>query len=79
MSKHEYQVTIPIAGHAFLTVEADSEEEAIELAMGEVTIDDFEGWEPVETFIQGNVCYCPQPWSVDVRDMGEVEDAEDAP
>lgn len=70
----EYEVTIPIAGHAFLTVVADSEEEAIEKAMGEVTIDQIESWEPVEQFNQGNVCYCPHPWEAEAIDCGEVDE-----
>jgi hypothetical protein len=57
-----YNVVIPIAGHAHKAVEADSEDEAIEKAMGEVTIDDIEEWEALRRFNQGNVCYCPSPW-----------------
>lgn len=68
MSKHEYHVTIPIAGHAYLTVEAESVEEAIEIAMGEVTIDHIETWDPVEAFNQGNVCYCPRPWEAEAEE-----------
>ena len=33
----EWEVTIPIAGHAYLTVEADSEDEAIEMAIEQCT------------------------------------------
>jgi hypothetical protein len=73
VSKREYQLTIPIAGHAYVTVEAESEEEALDKAMGEITIDMIETWEPLEAFNQGNVCYCPQPWRATVEDMGEVE------
>jgi hypothetical protein len=63
-----FAVTIPIAGHAFLEVEATSEEEAIELAMNKVTIDDVESWEAVEQFNKGNVCYCPAPWEATAED-----------
>lgn len=76
MGKREYQVTIPIAGHAFITVEAESEEEAIDIAMGEVTIDHVEEWIPVEQFTQGNVCYCPHPWEAEAIDMGSAEEGE---
>lgn len=58
----EFNVTIPIAGHVHKTVEADSEEGAIQKAMEEITIDDLGDWEPLEQFNQGNVCYCPHPW-----------------
>lgn len=60
-----YEVTIPIAGHAFITVEAESEDEAIEIAMGEVSLKHVEEWECLERFNQGNVCYCPHPWEAD--------------
>lgn len=68
-----YAVTIPIAGHAFMEVEANNEEEAIEIAMDSVSIGDVENWEPLEQFNQGNVCYCPAPWEVEAEDLGEVE------
>lgn len=68
----EWQVTIPIAGHAFITVEAETAEEAKELAFGEVNRTHIEEWEPLEQFNQGNVCYCPSPWEVEVEDVGEV-------
>ena len=62
-----YNVTIPIAGHAFKTVEADSEEEAIEKAMEEVSIDEIDEWGPLMRFNQGNVCYCPSPWEAEAE------------
>lgn len=70
----EYEVTLPIAGHAFLTVEADSEEDAIEKAMEIVTIEMIEQWEPLEQFNTGNVCYCPQPWEAEAVATGEDEE-----
>lgn len=75
MSKRVYAVTVPIAGHAYITVEADTEEEALETALGEVTLKHIETWEPVERFHQGNVCYCPHPWEAEVVD--ETPDDED--
>ena len=68
----EYQVTVPIAGHAFITVNADSEEEAKEKAFAEITLDHIEEWEALEQFNRGNVCYCPSPWEIDVEDCGEL-------
>ncbi len=60
-----YEVTIPIAGHAFITVDAVSAEDAIKKALEEVTIDDIHEWEPLERFNQGNFCYCPKPWNAE--------------
>lgn len=72
-----YEVTIPIAGHAFRTVQANSEEEAIEIAMNEVTLQDVENWDCLSKFNQGNVCYCPHPWQVEATlGFGEEEDEQ---
>jgi hypothetical protein len=68
-----WSVTLPVAGHAYVTVEAETEEEAIEKAFNNVTIDNLESWEAVERFNQGNVCYCPHPWEAEAIDEGEVE------
>lgn len=38
----EYQVTIPVAGHAYLTVQAKDEEDAIAVAMDTVTLSNIE-------------------------------------
>lgn len=69
----EYSVTIPMAGHLIVSVIAENEEEAIEKAFAEATIDNLEDWETMETFTMGNVCYCPRPWDVEATDEGEVE------
>lgn len=63
-----YTVTFPIAGHAVKLVEAENEDAAIEKARMEITSDDFESWDVVEQFTKGNVCYCPQPWNVEVTE-----------
>lgn len=67
-----WNVTLPIAGHAFLTVEADDEGAAIEAALGEVTLSDIEDWEAMETFSQGNVLYCPRPWDASAEREDEA-------
>ena len=69
----EYEVTIPIAGHAYLTVQAESEEEAIQIAISEASLSQVDNWEPLDRFHQGNVCYCPQPWTAEAKDMGEID------
>jgi hypothetical protein len=65
-----YCVTIPIAGHAILTVEASSKEEAIEKGMEGAKLADIETWECLEQFNSGNVCHCPSPWKAEA----ELED-----
>jgi hypothetical protein len=72
-----WEVTIPIAGHAYVTVEAESEDKAIEKALDEASLKDVEGWEALERFNQGNVCYCPQPWEAEATlAFSEDEEAE---
>ena len=66
--KKTFEVTIPIAGHAFVQVEAESEEEAKQKAMEEVDGTSEIHWEPLEQFNSGNVCHCPSPWEIDVME-----------
>lgn len=73
MSKRIFSVTIPIAGHAFLEVEAETEPEAIEAAFEKVTLDHVEDWEALQRFNAGNVCYCPSPWEAEAEDIGEAQ------
>lgn len=56
-----YELTIPIVAYAFMTVQADSAEEAIEFAFDNVREEEFEEWYPVKHIVQGNVCCHPQP------------------
>jgi hypothetical protein len=66
----EYLVTIPIAGHLEIMVEAESEEAAIEQAFeSDYTIDNLADWEAVRAFNEGNVCYCPQPWEATAEEI----------
>lgn len=69
----KFHVLVPIAGHASLTVEAKNKEEAIDMAMGQVTKNDIEEWEALHMFNEGNVCYCPSPWEAEA----ELADDED--
>lgn len=68
MSKRTYGVTLPIAGHAYVIVEADNEDDAIIEAMNIVEMKHIESWEALDQFNQGNVCYCPQPWEAEAVD-----------
>lgn len=57
----KFLVTVPIAGHAVVEVEADTKSEAISEAMEIVGDEHISDWEPLEKFVGGNVCYCPTP------------------
>ncbi len=63
----EYEVTVPFAGHMICTVEAETEEEAIEKAIDRCTLSDVESWEAVQQFNEGNICYCPHPWEAEAQ------------
>ena len=73
-----YGVRLPVAGHVYVEVEAESEEDAIDKAFEEsYTVDDLVEWETLRQFNQGNVCYCPHPWEADAELI--EEDDEDEP
>lgn len=69
-----YSVQIPIGGHAIVTVDAEDEDSAIELAMENLSIENIENWEPLHKVNQGNVCYFPRPWEIEVSDETIGED-----
>lgn len=52
-----YTVGLPIAGIAYVTVEADSEEAAIDAAMDQACGEHLEEWEPHRIMCEGNFRY----------------------
>ena len=67
-----YNITLPITGIIYKTVEAESEEKAIALAIDESTIDDIEEWEIHLKIVSGNVFYGIQnEMEIEVEDDGE--------
>lgn len=54
-----YGVYVPIAGVAYIEVDAESEEAAEELALSTVEKKHFEEWEALRQIVQGNVCHAP--------------------
>ena len=52
-----YEVTIPIVGMAFVTVDAASEEDAIHEALAVAGPEDVSEWEALRHVVRGNVCY----------------------
>lgn len=69
----QFQVTIPIAGHAVVYVNAMNKKEAEKMALAKASMEDLGDWDFLERFNSGNVCHCPQPWIVEVEDLGEAE------
>lgn len=64
----KYLVTIPLAGHAHFTIEAESETEAREKAL-KVPIENAElEYDLLEEVNEGNVCNFPVPWEVTVEE-----------
>jgi len=74
MGKRIYGVTIPIAGHAYVEVEATDEKEAEQAAFDQLDSKHIEDWEGLRQFNSGNVCHCPSPWEVEIQDQGEAEE-----
>lgn len=54
-----YDVCLPISGTIIVTVDADSEEEAIQNALDsdDLIIDNIESWTAHEHIVQGNIFY----------------------
>ena len=73
-----YSVTIPIAGHVVLEIEASSEKEAIDKGMEEAAIEHISEWYCLKQFNQGNLCYCPTPWEAEAEELRDGEDDEEA-
>lgn len=63
-----FNVVLPIAGHAYLTVEAEDEKSAIAKAHEEVTLQHVEEWTSLDRFNSGNVCHCPSPWDAEATE-----------
>ena len=55
----KYGVTVPIAGMAYIEVEAENEEDARQEALSSVCIDDIEEWDCYRVICEGNVLYTP--------------------
>ena len=62
--KRTYEVCVPIAGHAYLILEAGSEEEAIAIAMDEARPEHIEEWVTLNPDKQGNTPPLPRPWKI---------------
>lgn len=72
-----YGVRIPIAGIAYVEVEATCEEAAELAALDRVTLSDIESWDGLRQFNQGNVCFCPHPWEIEVELLDDDESEEE--
>ena len=67
-----YSVTIPIAGHVTVEVEAadkaEAKEKAFETDLADDNVADLT-WEALDKFNSGNVCHCPSPWEIEVVEV----------
>ena len=72
-----YNVVLPIAGHIYVQVEANSEKEAIAAAFDspDLVAENIESWEVLQKFNSGNVCHCPSPWEASAE-LALEDDAE---
>ena len=69
-----YSVTIPIAGHVVLEIEASSGKEAIDKGMQKAAESHIDEWQCLEQFNSGNVCHCPTPWKAEAEELRDNED-----
>ena len=62
MAKNEYEVCVPFTGKIWVTVEADSEKDAIEAAFEseQLNLDNVEEWEAHKIICEGNVLHASQ-------------------
>lgn len=67
-----YTVTMPITGKAIVEIEADSEEDAIRMALETVELQHIEEWEALETISEGNVLYAMRPWEAEAVEWDEA-------
>ena len=73
MSK-TYVVSVPITGVIYVEVEAENEDEAINLAMEseDLTLKAVEEWEPHRRVVKGNV-FCGLAREATLKKLNEVE------
>lgn len=57
-----WYVMLPVAAHAELEVEAETENKAIERAKALVQLCDLAKFEALDCVMLGNVCHFPRPW-----------------
>jgi hypothetical protein len=70
----QYEVTIPIAGHVTVTIEAASVDDAIRKGFDSVANDSAQvSWDTLRRFHQGAVCYCPKPWCAEAYEVEVVQ------
>lgn len=76
-----WNITMPFAGSVIFQVEAENEAEAREKALqADAHIDlkvggeraDIQEWTFLEAYHEGNVCYCPHPWEMEVEIDGDA-------
>mgnify|MGYP005806673437 CR=1 FL=1 len=67
----KYIVTIPIAGHTWVEIEAKNEDEAIEMATGSDDLNKNAEWKILTRFVKGNMCCCPSPGRIEVKEIEE--------
>lgn len=69
-----WHVTIPVAAHAEIQVEAETETKAIERAKALIQLCDLASFEALDYVMLGNVCHFPRPWEASA-DLLEEEAA----
>ena len=55
MTAKIYGIRVPILGYAFVEVKASNKQDAIQQAIEDVDLSDFQSWNAVEQVVMGNV------------------------
>lgn len=56
-----FGVELPIAGYAYVEVEAEDEAAAVDAALAsEIKTSDIQEWDVFKALVRGNVCYAPR-------------------
>lgn len=73
-----YTVKVPIVAVCYVEVEAENEQEAIDMAFesDDLELENVEEWEPLEHITQGNVIYTCHN-DAEVVEESEIEESED--
>jgi hypothetical protein len=65
-----YSVTIPIAGHVIVEVDAEDKKSAIEEAFKvRISTKDIDQWVMLKSFNERGFCHCPGPWDAEAEEV----------
>ena len=68
----KYGITIPVAGYVWTEVEANDQDEAIEIAMDKsFSTGQIKEWNLYKQFMKGNVSQIDGPTEIEIQELGD--------